>query len=246
MKNRLYQNIHSVLNEANAPTKPTANPKYVENPNGSLARHFNTWFGPLNFQVMNKTVPPVKGGAYANALNQPKFRPTNAPESFATPSPLGLPPATAAPRPMASPTPLPTWKPTPLPTYSNQPRATATPKVNVNQFLDALGKQESGGNYAARNKTSGAIGKYQIMPNNWSGWAQEAGLAPNAATTPANQDRVAQFQINKLYNKYGNWGDVASVWYSGQPQARANLNKSQGAYPTIKTYVNSVLGRLGM
>ena len=36
----------------------------------------------------------------------------------------------------------------------------------------AMGQVESGGNYYARNPTSGAYGKYQIMPSNWPAWAQ--------------------------------------------------------------------------
>src|SRR4249920_908201 len=34
------------------------------------------------------------------------------------------------------------------------------------KFMSAISKQESGGNYNALNKMSGAMGKYQIMPSN--------------------------------------------------------------------------------
>ena len=37
----------------------------------------------------------------------------------------------------------------------------------------AIGRVESGGNYTARNSTSGAYGKYQIMPSNWPAWARQ-------------------------------------------------------------------------
>ena len=39
------------------------------------------------------------------------------------------------------------------------------------RFMYAMGQVESGGNYTARNPTSGAYGKYQIMPSNWPSWA---------------------------------------------------------------------------
>ena len=41
-----------------------------------------------------------------------------------------------------------------------------------NRFLYALGQVESGGSYTARNPTSGAYGKYQILPSNWPAWAK--------------------------------------------------------------------------
>ena len=43
----------------------------------------------------------------------------------------------------------------------------ATAPPGINRFLYALGQVESGGNYTARNSSSGAYGKYQIMPSNW-------------------------------------------------------------------------------
>src|SRR6266542_566509 len=45
-------------------------------------------------------------------------------------------------------------------------------------FINAITGQESGGNYGARNSSSGAMGRYQIMPGNLggkhSGWDYEA------------------------------------------------------------------------
>ena len=55
----------------------------------------------------------------------------------------------------------------------------------------AMGQVESGGNYTARNPTSGAYGKYQIMPSNWPAWARRYLGNPSARQTPANQEIVA-------------------------------------------------------
>lgn len=113
--------------------------------------------------------------------------------------------------------------------------------ITLDSFMDALGQKESTNNYQARNKSSGAYGKYQIMPQYWSAWAQQAGLSPNAPKTPKNQEKVARNRVRKLYEKYGNWADVASVWYSGRPYSKVNANAAQSSGPSIKNYVNSVL-----
>ena len=42
----------------------------------------------------------------------------------------------------------------------------------LGKFMNAIGQVESGGRYDARNKSSGAYGKYQIMPSNWPAWAK--------------------------------------------------------------------------
>ena len=47
-------------------------------------------------------------------------------------------------------------------------------------LVAAIGGQESGGNYNAKNGRTGASGKYQIMPDNWPSWSQEAGLPAGA------------------------------------------------------------------
>lgn len=115
----------------------------------------------------------------------------------------------------------------------------------IDEFMNAIAKQESGGDYNATNKDSGAHGKYQIMPSNWPSWAKEAGLPPNAAMTPENQDRVARFKMQQYYNQFGNWGDVAKAWYGGPGAVKKNGNASQGAYPTINNYSNQVMSKMG-
>lgn len=122
------------------------------------------------------------------------------------------------------------------------------------KFVNAITGQESGGNYNARNSSSGAMGRYQIMPSNLggkkSGWDYEAlGYDVSPAQfmgSPQLQDAIARYQLSKYYKKYGAWG-AAVAWYAGPGAVnRANKNKSQGAYPTINQYANSILKRMGL
>ena len=56
-------------------------------------------------------------------------------------------------------------------------------RPGINRFLYALGQVESGGSYTARNPSSGAYGKYQIMPSNWPAWAK---LYVGSSTRPVD------------------------------------------------------------
>lgn len=123
-------------------------------------------------------------------------------------------------------------------------------EIGLEQFMAAISGQESGGDYNAVNSDSGASGRFQIMPANWPSWSVEAGLPAGAPMTPANQDRVAAFKMQQYYNQTGDWGDVAAMWYSGSPvdaYTDAELDRPQGGgkYPSIREYVNSIVGKLG-
>jgi hypothetical protein len=48
----------------------------------------------------------------------------------------------------------------PVATFAKDPPGLA-------KFMNAIAKVESGGRYTAQNTSSGAYGKYQIMPSNW-------------------------------------------------------------------------------
>lgn len=131
----------------------------------------------------------------------------------------------------------------------NIPGATGT----FGKFLAAISGQESGGNYSARNRSSGAMGKYQIMPSNIRGsrgWDYEA-LGRNITesqfmASPQLQEAIARYKLQQYYNKWGPRG-AAIAWYAGPGAVnRTNLNKSQGAYPTINNYANSILRRMGL
>lgn len=115
--------------------------------------------------------------------------------------------------------------------------------ASLDDFMHAIGQQESGGNYNAANP-SGAQGKYQILASNWPSWAKAAGLPSNAPKTPENQEIVAKAKFKSLYAATGDWRKVASAWYSGNPNLSESTKPQKGG-PSIKGYVDSVIGKMG-
>ena len=133
--------------------------------------------------------------------------------------------------------------------------------ITYSSFKSSLVSQESGGNYNAKGAIQDdgdyAIGKYQIMKSNWSNWAKDAGLSPNAEPTPENQEKIADAKLQPLFNKYGADG-AAVAWYSGEQNAARWKNGEkdaidgngnhyswdapQGNAPSIRGYVESVTG----
>ena len=126
-------------------------------------------------------------------------------------------------------------------------------------LVSAIGGQESegSGGYNAVNGRTKASGKYQIMPDNWPSWSQEAGLSAGAEMTPENQERVAHFKLKQYYDKYGAAG-AAVAWYSGEANAQRWVNgeatdvwgnpwdaPQHGNEPSIKQYANDVMSRMG-
>jgi hypothetical protein len=93
--------------------------------------------------------------------------------------------------------------------------SSATAPPGINRFLYALGQVESGGNYYARNASSGAYGKYQIMPSNWPSWAKLYVGSSTAPWTPINQEKVARGKVTALWNWLGSWENVAHWWLTG-------------------------------
>jgi hypothetical protein len=123
-------------------------------------------------------------------------------------------------------------------------------------FVNAIRSKESGGNYGARNRDSGALGAYQIMPGNIPQWSQEAlgqSISANQFLGSRQlQDRIAQFKLKQYYNQYG-LGGAAVAWYAGPGNAnkyvRSNgkgFTASQGSYPSISSYALSILRAMGL
>ena len=110
-------------------------------------------------------------------------------------------------------------------------------------FINAIAGQESGGSYNAENSDTGAYGKYQIVPENWPAWAEEAGIGADAPRTPENQEIVARFKLGQYYDKYGARG-AAIAWYGGEGALNYSdeaLNRKQGdngEYPSINEYAD--------
>ena len=120
----------------------------------------------------------------------------------------------------------------------------------LGSFIAAIASKESGGSYGAVNQSSGALGKYQIMPANFvglGGWDVEA-IGKNVSDSeflrsPKIQEKIARYHLAKLYKQYGARG-AASTWYSGSPTAWKSGKNSQGAYPSIHQYVLDIIRRM--
>jgi len=104
----------------------------------------------------------------------------------------------------------------------------------LSRFMYAIGEVESGGNYSARNSSSGAYGKYQIMPSNWPSWARQYLGNANAKQTPANQEKVAAGKMTSLYNWLDSWRRVAYWWLTGS-------SRTSNWSSTATRYVNKVM-----
>ena len=120
----------------------------------------------------------------------------------------------------------------PAPADMTQVRA----PYGLGRFKAAVGHIESGGRYTARNPTSGAYGKYQIMPGNWPVWARQYLGNANARQTPRNQERVASGKMTSLYRWLGTWRRVAYWWLTGS-------SRRSGWSTYARRYVERVMAR---
>ena len=84
-----------------------------------------------------------------------------------------------------------------------------------------------------------AYGRYQVMEGNIGPWTREvfgkAMTVDEFMADPKAQDAVVEHQLKKSYNKYGNFDDAASVWFSGLPVSKAG-NRSDN-FTTVPEYV---------
>jgi hypothetical protein len=119
----------------------------------------------------------------------------------------------------------------------NNQYAVITGQKSIAQ-LNAMSQEE-------KNKL--AYGKFQVLGSNIPSWTKEATgksmTIEQFLASPQTQEAVFDFQAEKQYAKYGNWGDVASVWFSGRPLA--NNNSSDGSN-TVPEYVQKVFKNMGI
>lgn len=106
----------------------------------------------------------------------------------------------------------------------------------LGKFMNAMGHVESGGRYTARNATSGAYGKYQIMPSNWPSWARIYLGNSKARQTAINQERVARGKFTTLFRSLESWRRVAYWWLTGS-------SRSSGWSSYATRYVSKVMAR---
>lgn len=121
-------------------------------------------------------------------------------------------------------------------------------------FFKAVEGQESGGDPNAVSKV-GAVGIYQIMPDNWPSWSKEAGYEGADPNDEAAQRAVGEFKLGQFYDKYGPEGALVA-WYAGEGNAERWVNgKSTDAWgrswdapqkdgPSIRGYVNETMARM--
>jgi hypothetical protein len=118
-----------------------------------------------------------------------------------------------------------------------QPTAAGAPDHREQlRFMWAMAGQESGWDYNARNSSSGAFGKYQIMPFNWPVWADKYLGRAAADQTPYNQEKVAYGKLHDLYRWLGSWKRVAYWWLTGR------TDKNEKAWSSYaRGYVQNIM-----
>ena len=132
---------------------------------------------------------------------------------------------------------------------------TGSPTGDVGQFRKAIIGKESGGNYAAVNPDSGALGIGQVMPANVASWSRKylgRVLTPQQFLADRNaQDTVVNGRFNDMLadqKKAGYSGEqmirrAAAVWYSGQGKlwndTRPQYSKGR-RYPSIAEYTQAI------
>ncbi len=114
----------------------------------------------------------------------------------------------------------------------------------LGKFMNAIGRVESGGDYRARNRTSGAYGKYQIMPGNWPSWARIYLGNSKAKPTPANQEKVARGKFTTLYNGLHNWRRVAYWWLTGSSRTSGWSTRASRYVDKVMRYYKKASSRI--
>ena len=121
--------------------------------------------------------------------------------------------------------------------------------ITFEQFMRGISIQESGGSYSAVNSGSGALGKYQVMPSNVAGWSRQVlgySITPSQFLhSPQLQEKIVSGILHGYYNKWGPRG-AAAAWYAGPGNHNLDMStRSQPGGPSIKQYVDSVIGHAG-
>ncbi|BAS58499.1 hypothetical protein NIES2135_19950 [Leptolyngbya boryana NIES-2135] len=138
-----------------------------------------------------------------------------------------------------------------------KPQTQIAPEVML--IRQAIIGQESGANFQAVNRHSGALGYAQVMPENLPQWSKEAlGFSVSRKdflASPELQIAIVDFKLNQYWQKSivasrGNVAiaiqRVAAWWYSGKPEKYTSTKTQYYAghrYPSIAAYSQSILRR---
>ncbi|MCH7381369.1 transglycosylase SLT domain-containing protein [Acinetobacter higginsii] len=141
--------------------------------------------------------------------------------------------------------------------YANGEKANKpTGKFSFDHFKKSIITQESGGNYGAVNKRTGALGFAQVMPQNIEGWGKNRGkkkhgwdyealgfdITPREfLANPLWQEKIVDFKLQQAFDKYGASG-AARWWYSNNPNP--SDKKPTPNEPSPNEYAQSVLNRM--
>lgn len=138
--------------------------------------------------------------------------------------------------------------------YPATPFTPFSGSINMSVLKGALASQESGGSYIKVNPDSGALGKYQIMPDHLA----EIGLDKNNPSDvqrflndPKLQDTLYDQIINGLNTTYGgNLDKMLAAYYGGDNGAAVVGTPAgdvpQGKYPSINSYVIQLKAKMGL
>lgn len=124
--------------------------------------------------------------------------------------------------------------------------------VSIDRAKRAIGTFESGNNYESvgpQTHLGRALGRYQVMEKELPRQLKQAGLPPMTPheflRDPEAQDKLFENAFGGLMNKYGNFNDTASMWFSGRPAAEAG-NRRDVLGTTVPQYLantNAILAR---
>lgn len=119
----------------------------------------------------------------------------------------------------------------------------------IDAFMKALARQESGDYTAWNGSGSGAYGKYQMIRGTFLQGARLAGVSTAWPPGPEAQEAAARALVERYFSKYGDWRQVSAAWYAGEgwadknnwSQGRQNQSYAGDSYPSIANYANSVV-----
>ena len=117
--------------------------------------------------------------------------------------------------------------------------------LSVDSVLPHIVAQESGGNYAARNRSTGALGAYQVMPATGKALAQRLGLpwrpelmAADSPEARAYQDAIGGAAVQEAVDASGGDPATMAAYYHG------GSDRSKWG-PKTRQYADEVAARIG-
>jgi hypothetical protein len=123
--------------------------------------------------------------------------------------------------------------------------------LTFDQFMYGIGYQETRGNKNAYHEVNGygAVGKYQVLKSNIPNWSQRIlGYSiswQQFRDSPALQEKIVRGVLKGYFDAWGPRG-AAAAWYGGPGSHNLDMStRPQPGGPSIKTYVDSVLGWAG-